>query len=128
MSEAYVIEKGIPIPPASMGRKKGSTDGNGVRVTLRAMEPGDSIVVDQRHRFSLSNHCGAVGCNIVSRLLEDGMVRVWVTERSTPVKPLTGEPASVIDEITAGVDPHSCPQAQDAPPFPSRSHGGASAR
>lgn len=113
MDESYIIETGVPIPPSTSGKKRGK-QGVGVRSALHKMNVGDSIVIDQRHRFSLSGHCDRVGVKIVSRSLDDGRVRVWVTERSTPVKVLTPETASAIGDRTAGVEPPRFPPAQAA--------------
>lgn len=114
MDESYIIERGVPIPPSTSGKKRGHKQGGGVRSALHQMSVGDSIVIDQRHRFSLSGHCERVGVKIVSRSLDDGRVRVWVTERSTPVKVLTPETASAIGDRTAGEVPH-IPPAQAVP-------------
>lgn len=113
MDESYVIEKGVPIPPPMPSRMKGRKNGYGVRAILQQMDVGNSVVVDQRHRFSLSNQGDQVGVKIVSRLLEDGRVRVWVTERTTPVQVLTEQRGSAIGDRTAGEVPH-IPPAQAA--------------
>lgn len=114
MDESYVIEKGVPIPPPMPSRMKGRKNGYGVRAIIQQMDVGDSVVVDQRHRFSLSNQGDQVGVKIVSRLLEDGRVRVWVTERTTPVQVLTEQRGSAIGDRTAGVEPPRFPPAQAA--------------
>ena len=75
---AYVIEKGIPIPPpfrARAGWKKGS----GVRCALRKMEIDDSMVVKPVDQFSISSHASRLGISVVCRNI-DGVVRVWRTK------------------------------------------------
>lgn len=72
---AYKIEKGIALPP-----KKGA-EGIGIADVVRAMEIGDSFVVEWNHQcISASAAAKRAGRDVVSRTNGDGTFRIWRTK------------------------------------------------
>ena len=67
----YVIEKNLPMP-----QRVGKMISN-LSKTLRAMEPGDSIIVDQRGRNSAFAIAHNVGIKLASRRIDDTQIRLW---------------------------------------------------
>lgn len=78
----FVIEKQIPIPPPSSGKRGGSTRGPNADNTYpwAEMQVGDSILIPHRMRDSLSTsiryHTKRHGMLFTQRKNDDG-VRVW---------------------------------------------------
>jgi hypothetical protein len=73
----FVIERGVPLPPARYGRKPGS-----FMETVRSLNVGDSFVVTGKHQDVVASTCRVVrgrmndGRNYATRKV-DGGVRVW---------------------------------------------------
>jgi hypothetical protein len=73
------IEKGIPIPDARGGRSKSE-----FRLTIEAMQIGESIVVSKNQRLHSSSAAKSAGKKIVTRVMPEGTTRLWVTEILKP--------------------------------------------
>ena len=72
---AFKIEKGIALPT------KRGVDGSGIADAVRAMEIGDSFVVEKGHqRISASAAAKREGRDVVSRANGDGTFRIWRTK------------------------------------------------
>lgn len=72
----FEIEKGIPIPTTSGGKKKG------LRLVMEKMEVGDSVLVSNAHRQQVHQIAKAIGIKYASRTVckESGKIRVWRTK------------------------------------------------
>lgn len=74
----FVIEKGIPIPPAD-GRTK-----TGITLVLRAMDVGDSVLVPPAQAAGTRSVLVAMNKRtekrFVARSVEDKALRIWRTE------------------------------------------------
>ena len=71
----FKIEKGVPIPEARGGKKKGE-----LAVTLLAMKKGDSVLAKDMHYQNVIQHCARYlgRGNYTIRHTEAGL-RIWRT-------------------------------------------------
>lgn len=73
------IEHGVPMPAAP----------GWAAPALRAMQPGDSIVLpDRPHLNTLYSIAGRLGCKVTARQLsKNGKIRAWLVSRKPQQQP-----------------------------------------
>ena len=74
IAKGYSIDRGIKVPPKSLGRPKGSGKYSSA---LRHMKAGDSVLVTTAvERTGFLSASASLKCKVVSRKEEDGY-RIW---------------------------------------------------